>query len=142
MESNQYLEVTAMLKLKKVKVEELSGAALDWAVRRVEEEDLCESYHPHKYVLTGKDCPIKDRYSPSTKWEQGGPILESEGIELQRGNPFSEGDIYRGLWLASLDFDEGDDMVEMMHGRTVLEAAMRCYVASHLGLEVEIPEGL
>lgn len=134
--------------LKKVKVKELSGSALDWAVRRVEEEDLSEDYHPHKYTLTGKDCPIKDRYSPSTKWEQGGPILEREGIEPQRGNPFSftessdKRDYYNGNWLAFLDLDEGDAMVQMMPGRTMLEAAMRCYVASSLGLEVEIPEKL
>lgn len=69
-------------------------------------------------------------YSPyeySTDWAQGGPIIEREGIALYLyGN--SE-------WNAHVGGKEST-------GPTPLIAAMRCYVASKLGDDVEIPEGL
>ena len=54
----------------------------------------------------------------STNWGHGGPIIEREGIEIC---PIGNGEFY---------------------GDTPLIAAMRCYVASKLGDEVEIPEEL
>jgi hypothetical protein len=78
-----------------------------------------------------------DGYTPSTNWEQGGPIIDREGIETRKGNPLyfpkgnESGDHYEPLWLSG-----------KQQGTTPLIAAMRCYVASKLGDEVEIPEGL
>lgn len=96
----------------KVKTEELSGAALDWAVGQADECDLA----PVEY---------------STKWEFGGQIIEREGIDLQ----------YQGgetdVWAA--DIFNADSMI---YGDTPLVAAMRCYVASKLGDEVEVPAEL
>ena len=66
-------------------------------------------------------------YTPSTNWAQGGPIIEREGIALY---------LYGGSeWNAHVG---GRESV----GPTPLIAAMRCYVASKLGDEVEIPEEL
>ena len=59
----------------------------------------------------------------STDWAQGGPIIEREGIALLPPG------------LAEMPGVEG-------RGETLLIAAMRCYVASVLGDEVEVPEGL
>jgi len=96
----------------KIKTNELSGAALDWAVGQADECDLA----PVEY---------------STKWEFGGPIIEREGIDLQ----------YQGgetdVWAA--DIFNADSMI---YGDTPLIAAMRCYVASKLGDEVEVSDEL
>jgi hypothetical protein len=62
-----------------------------------------------------------DGFSPSTDWAQGGPIIEREGIALLPPQ------------LAEMPGYEG-------RGETLLIAAMRCYVASKLGDEVEILE--
>ena len=60
-----------------------------------------------------------------TDWAAGGPIIEREHIELE----WSGQD-----WIAVTRADEE------FFGFTPLIAAMRCYVASKLGDEVEIPE--
>jgi hypothetical protein len=44
--------------------------------------------------------------------------------------------------VATIDLFEGDVMRESQSGETPLIAAMRCYVASKLGAEVQIPEEL
>ena len=71
-------------------------------------------------------------YSPSTNWAQGGPIIESNEIDLKS--------VEEGVWQASNIFDD----MEWYHflGYSPLEAAMRCHVAHKLGEEVEIPEEL
>ena len=70
-------------------------------------------------------------YYPSTDWAQGGPIIEREGIDLQ----YQGGD--NDKWAADMFGAECS-----VYGDTPLIAAMRCYVASKLGDEVEIPEEL
>jgi len=64
----------------------------------------------------------------STAWSQGGPIIERERIEL-----WGDGD--EG-WIAY------DNLNPKQKGPTPLIAAMRCYVSSKLGEEVEVPNGL
>ena len=64
-------------------------------------------------------------YTPSTDWELGGPIIEREKIELTHDG-FE--------WWARIWADEDYE------GPTPLIAAMRCYVASKLGDEVEVPD--
>jgi hypothetical protein len=66
--------------------------------------------------------------SPSTNWAHGGPIIERERIDV-----LYEHDL---RWIAVPQ--KGIES----YGPTPLIAAMRCYVASKLGDEVEIPEGL
>jgi hypothetical protein len=65
-------------------------------------------------------------FAPSTDWAQGGPIIERERIELR-------GDGDEG-WIAY------DNLNPTQKGPTPLIAAMRCYVASKLGEEVEVPD--
>lgn len=126
----------------KIKIQDLTGPALDWAVakasgidviisplvKRVEFDsyvyaEYCNSYNAGQF----------HQFNPSANWGQAGPIIEREGIELTRTN---------SGWLARIDLDEGDMMVEEATGPTPLIAAMRCYVASKLGDEIEIPENL
>ena len=101
-----------------MKTSELTGAALDWAVAK------CE-YFP---VRNGFDdnCP-----EYSTDWAQGGPIIEREGI-----NVWVFDDV---TWKAENSFVGVDCVYE---GPTPLIAAMRCYVASKLGDEIDIPKEL
>ena len=108
----------------KIKTNELTGAALDWAVM------TCEGYvqpKPIEWILGG-------HFTPSTNWAQGGPIIDREGISLIRQTP--------DRWVS--EYSNGCDRFDhaRSHGPTPLIAAMRCYVASKLGDEVEIPEEL
>lgn len=99
-----------------MKTNELTGAALDWAVAKCEGRNFG--------VVDGgldDDCP-----DYSTQWAQGGPIIGREGITLRCG-------LYG--WDAELP-----EFGLLFGGSTALEAAMRCYVASKLGNEVELPE--
>jgi hypothetical protein len=106
-----------------MKTSELSGAALDWAVQQ------CEGARKDIDFVWWTD----DHYSPSTDWAQGGAIIEQEKIAITGTNfPWWECD---SGWYAHI----GDCY---SHGTTPLIAAMRCYVASKLGTEVEVPEEL
>lgn len=124
-----------------MKTNELTGAALDWAVakcngRGIEFDDPRDPW----LTLDGiADQPLHS-YTPSTDWAQGGPIIEREKIDLftEKGTPES--------WCASVARDQnGRRLVGWrlhQYGPTPLIAAMRCYVASRLGDEVEVPEEL
>lgn len=101
-----------------MKTNELTGAALDWAVNQIEE--CCDDPAPPRF---------------SVDWSQGGPIIEREEIALEPMTHDEHGD----GWLATRV--EGP-AVCMEFGPTQLIAAMRCYVASHLGDEIELPEEL
>ena len=72
------------------------------------------------------------RYIPSTDWAQGGKLIEREGIQLRCG---------LGGWVA-LPYDSEFSEEAYQEGDTPLVAAMRVYVASKLGDEVDIPEEL
>lgn len=71
----------------------------------------------------------------STDWAQGGPIIEREGIST-----VSQGDGHE--WIASLWDYKIEDWHLHTTGPTPLIAAMRCFVASKLGDEVDVPEEL
>ena len=113
----------------KVKTSELSGAQLDWAVAQAEGEEVVfedgELCLPSSYFKDG------DPYKPSEDWAQGGPIIERERIELVAVELGEE-------WIAR---DYWKEFAEQS-GPTPLVAAMRCYVASKLGEEVEVHDGL
>jgi len=94
----------------KVKTSDLQGAALDWAVAKCEGKEV-KAWAVHRRL---------GRCDYSTNWAQGGPIIEREGIALIPG------------WTAERPGFSAD-------GPTPLIAAMRCYVASKLGDEIEIP---
>jgi hypothetical protein len=68
-------------------------------------------------------------YAPSFDWAQGGPIIEREKLAICIG---------RKQWLAFSDDTENAGV----QGPTPLIAAMRCYVASKLGYDVDVPEEL
>lgn len=102
----------------KIKTAVLIGPALDWAVRYAE-----TGRRPIDYVAN------RDNYS--TCWNKGGPIIERERFYLQPGP----------LWYA-MRSDVSQPMLTRHSGPTALIAAMRCFVASRLGDEVDVPEEL
>lgn len=127
----------------KIKTSELTGAALDWAVATCEGED----YSPvTTYSGIGAEFPPTNY---STDWAQGGPIIERESIGVTKGNPLyfpkgnEKGDYYEDLWIARKTQEHlppGMRGVYEKWGTTPLIAAMRCYVASKLGDEVDVPD--
>jgi hypothetical protein len=95
-----------------MKVSELTGAALDWAVAE------CEEF-------------VEDEFEPSENWADGGPIIEREKIGLK----------YTGAAMEFVAWVNGElSTVHDHYGPTPLIAAMRCYVASKMGDEIELPE--
>jgi hypothetical protein len=95
-----------------MKTDDLTGAALDWAVAKCEGVEI---------IVRQENW---DWYSSS--WEQGGPIIEREKIATAW---------HITRWVAWRGVVEHP-------GPTPLIAAMRCYVASRLGNDIEIPEEL
>jgi len=73
----------------------------------------------------------------STDWAQGGPIIQREGITTA---PYSTHNGVVREWKAGRDWPMSHSPYHF--GTTPLIAAMRCYVASKLGDEVDIPEEL
>ena len=98
-----------------MRTSELTGAALDWAVAK------CEGV----WVRDGvdDDCP-----EYSTNWAQGGPIIERERLDVYGFDGEN--------WCAN------DNLRATQYGPTPLIAVMRCYVASKMGTEIDVPEEL
>jgi len=108
-----------------MKTSELTRAALNWAVAKAEGKT------PSLFIFrrTGHFASV---HHYSTDWSMGGPIIEREGITIARRGKYQWSEW--GAVLNDFAFDE--------EGTTPLIAAMRCYVASKLGDEVDIPTEL
>lgn len=117
----------------KIKTSELTGAALDWAVA------MCEGRTDVRVDPDDGELVGQSEFDYSTDWAQAGPIIEREKIDL-----FTEKQTYPESWCASVArHQNGRRLVGWRlheYGETALIAAMRCYVTSKLGTEIEIPE--
>jgi hypothetical protein len=133
-----------------VKTAELTGLALDWAVAQ------CEGYtglhkiagrRPHEPQLgiwpPRKEYGVMDLWelSYSTDWAQGGPIIEREKLTLDLTDVLFDHDTDECVQLDKPEWWVSKDDVTG-RGPTPLIAAMRCYVASKLGDDINIPEEL
>jgi hypothetical protein len=132
----------------KIKVAELEGAKLDYFVARAAGHILKDSLRDGWQEVRTNDgaqyflgflpsdpddknlYPYETFYSPSTSWEDGGPIIERERIKLD-SYPWEEGAIY---WKACTPSQINKNYCS---AKTPLIAAMRCFVSSRLGEEVE-----
>ena len=108
----------------KKQIKDLSLHEVDYLVAKA------EGLNP---TIKRKICIIKDNddiwmvYSPTTNPSQAWPIIEREGINI--------------YWMAPCEWcseTAGGDSYAKGHGKTSLEAAMRCYLASKFRDEVEI----
>ena len=114
-----------------MKTSELIGAALDWAVAKIENPQWWDEGYMDGDPMAALEMDDESTYSPSTDWSQGGPIIEREFITIDQKGP---------SMCACIDAPEGHELNDIWaNGPTPLIAAMRCYVASKLGDEVEIP---
>jgi hypothetical protein len=109
-----------------MKTSEATELQLDLLVAKCENVEPDENNRP---IWFG-DGDERVEYTPSTDWAQGGPIIEREGITV---GP----DTGLDWWVAHI---KGGVYID--HGSTPLIAAMRCYVASKLGAEIELPKEL
>jgi hypothetical protein len=125
--------------MSKHKVSELEGALLDWAVGKSDGLQLHDPggyyMHPEGWPHEGKGEPLP--WSPSTLWECGGPIIERESIAIRREHGFCWQAVCCGPWLGK-GTSMAMDPKNIVTGETPLQAAMRAYVASKLGDEVEL----
>ena len=116
----------------KIKTSELIDEKLNWAVVKASGQNA--DYWLEKYASEDRRCMCE---SPSTDWSQGGPIIEREGINTLV-HVTVNGVITK--WKAGKDWPMS--RFPYYTGPTPLIAAMRCFCASRLGDEVEIPEEL
>jgi hypothetical protein len=111
----------------KKKVSELEGAQLDYAVAVASgftRARMSEVYAGEWVMPDGRQM-FAPWFKPSTDWAHGGPIIEREQITIDCRKP--------ERWLATGWEDDEQ------YGPTPLIAAMRAFVASKLGDEVEVP---
>jgi hypothetical protein len=117
-----------------MRVDDLTGAALDWAVFSIE-QDARGWYINDNGCFMSEEGEISWEYQPSTDWRKGGPIIERERIKL-----WWDLTVYapeHGIW-----FSQADPASHEMIGRTPLESAMRCYVLAKFGLHIDVPKEL
>lgn len=132
-----------------VKVKDLKGVALDWAIATSEQlpvvldpmgfrkdEPRCSQAG---YWIWFDDCKSgsclligHDGYSPSTKWHQGGDIIDRHNISLIAP---TESAPEPRQWKAELPNGKAQHV-----GNTALVAAMKAYVTSVLGDEINLPD--
>jgi hypothetical protein len=114
----------------KIKTSELTGAALIWAAARADGRTDVR-VDPDDGELIGAET------FDYLEWDTAGPIIEREEIAIR----FSQENYWHfttptDTWLANY---EG---VGEWFGPTPLIAAMRAFVSSKLGDEVDVPEEL
>ncbi len=129
----------------KRKVAELTGPALDWAVARCEGAvgfemrtftGLSAELGPFPAIVWEEHWTELAEYPASTDWAIGGAIIEQERIQIFA---YNTGD----LWCAVKHVHKPEHILAINRdGPTPLVAAMRCYVASKMGEEIELPEEL
>lgn len=120
----------------KIKTSELTGAALDWAVAKC--LVLTGSARGFE-VRNGKPMYLDGYWDDAQfhfNWDQGGPIIEREVCTLIERD---------GEWSAEVFWPKPPSRHRFCYsvrGETPLIAAMRTYVVSRLGAEVDVPEEL
>ena len=111
-----------------MKTSDLIGPALDRAVAVAMKVTIVYT----SPVVVQRDIRNTLPFEPSTDWSQGGPVIEREKI----GTWPSEKEGHEDQWGARML------NTHITYGPTPLVAAMRCYVASKLGDNVDVPKEL
>ena len=121
-----------------VKTQDLSGAALDWAVAKAEKVEGLVTHRgrPAFEKDFDPDCWADDSclkafkcwrfYAPSTDWSQGGPLIEKHRVAVRPNDS--------GRWMA---YAPGRWLNGLQHDDAPLIAACRAIVASVLDAEPE-----
>lgn len=122
----------------KVRTEQLTGAALDWAVARAEGLTVFVGMN---HTLTGpavRELGVEDEpvFSPSTDWLFVGALIEREEIAVMPTD--------RGWFTSMSDTNEEEGTVVNFSKRAAspLISALRCFVSRKIGDEVDLPDEL
>lgn len=117
----------------KIKTQDLIGPALDWAVWSIEFKN---AGHGDDELLVRA---LRQHYEPSTSGDTVIDIMEREGICVDAGD-----DNYppERRWSAWYALDAPVRAEDEVVGPTVRIAVCRCFVASNLGDEIDVPEEL
>ncbi len=135
--------VAAKGRLMKIKTADLIGPALDWAVGAALKlpVEVCQIFqygrpNGEHYISIGETDKdgAEVTFEPSEDWSQGGPIIEREKVEI--------GPTFSGTTWAACYPNKPTSKQCLANGPTPLIAAMRCFVASCLGDEVDVPDEL
>ncbi|WP_047934704.1 phage protein NinX family protein [Pseudomonas putida] len=128
-----------MTDLIEVRVSNLIGAPLDWAVAKVESIETSWRYGRELVQVHDRGGiklieSIRSIYSPSTEWSQGGPLIDKHNgglhyeAHLADANfRYSSGPGRNGFWC---------------YGPTALIAFCRGLVKAKLGDTVQVPKEL
>jgi hypothetical protein len=137
-----------------MKTSELIGAQLDWAVGiangwvtyPTDSVERGQYFHTNRLIAPrGHEHNLirAETFQPSTDWAQGGPIIEREQIAMwPEAHGGAIGTETSSLWFARIYYNSGEQHDSEQPAASPLIAAMRCYVASKLGDDVEIPKEL
>jgi Protein of unknown function (DUF2591) len=119
-----------------MKTSEANGEVLNYLVAKC--EGMLEVIHDttsEELWYYDREAGSDKHFWPTTDWSQAGPIIERERIGFRFSGDFG--------FCAWKSYGIGSHQNEhSQYGPTPLVAAMRCYVASKLGDEVEIPKEL
>lgn len=110
----------------KHEVMHMSGSVLDAVVLLIQEQEG-----------EGADAIVRvsGRYEPSVLWEEGGPIIERECIAVEP----AEGGGWMAAAILGWDHETGVACADTwLPGETPLLAAMRAFVWSRFGDEVDL----
>lgn len=136
----------------KIKTATAESEVLDWLVAKCEYDRRLYTYGSPCFNLSSKRVyateglqQIGVNFAPSTNWAQGGPIIEREKIAslppIVRRIAKERHAFPIEYWRATIQRDENELAIHGA-GPTPLIAACRCFVASKLGDEVEVPDEL
>lgn len=133
----------------KIKTEELEGVALDWAVAEALDK-YCARRASDVGHAWGESDPLivvpsdhnqwfwtldEDGWSPSTLWQQGGPLIEQNiGLSMRYDDKGESERFYAEAWCGNTN--------AYANGPTPLIAGMRAIVTAKLGEEVDVPDDL
>jgi hypothetical protein len=104
--------------MKTIKVDDATNTQLNWLAHNL--------LHPDEPIKEGCTAPPY-----TTDWAFGGPLIETQLIQLHLDYRARDGFISNG-WGAP----------RWQPSTTALVAVVRCYVFSQMGLTVEVPEEL
>ena len=134
------------MNMKTIKVAEATNTQLDWLVAKCEgAKDI--RFRGEYWIVTDTDggweylANLPYSTDPSLMW----PIIEREGIDVftsYEGSRIEGSFAEKTGWAARRHTHGGPLNPKRFLGPTSLIAAARCYVASKLGENVEVPEEL
>src|SRR5688500_17161120 len=123
-----------------VKIDDLSGCDLDLAVARAlgRKDALKSQLSPH--IVLCEPTPTRAywiEYSPTTKWFQGGPIIDSENINIES---YFNRVTNRREYVAYVGENKYATTSLLSKGDSHLEASMKVFVKIKFGENIDIEE--